>query len=156
MKKIKKFSSIVISIFFVFAVIFSVVKLLLNNEKVQTNNMTDFRLYTISSNLVGNYSTYYYLNSCFENVVQACKLEEYDKLYSIYMSNYTENASKDEIIKQMESIRKYANENKCNFNTVYYYNGLYIVKYELNSEEKYMLFDLNNANTSSYIFAFLK
>lgn len=155
--KIRNILVVILACFMLFAVVFSIFRIISNEvEDKDLITSEEVCLYTISSNLVTNYSKYYYFESCFENLIKSCELGEYDKLYNIYMDDYVEQYTKAEIISKLKNIVNKDSENTYDVKDIYLVNGIYLLQTEINGQDISLLFSQSIAKNIDYEFAFIK
>lgn len=151
--KVKNILTILLVIFIVIAIVYSVVSLVISAfEKPDLITSEEIYLHMIPSNLLTSYSTYYYLESCLDNLVEATKQEKYTELYKLYIGDYKEQYTKDEVIDKLKDFKS----EDVELEKVYVIDNIYLLEIDLDGLTQYMLMNTDTAKQSSYQFAFIK
>ena len=152
--KTKNILSIILAIFIIFAIGYSLVTLLINAfEEPDIITADEVHLYTIESNIVTNYSVYYYLEDCLDNLVEATRQNKYDELYRLYIGEYKEEMTKDDVYAKLAKFS--INDTQYKLKKVYTAESLYILEYDLNGSTNYMFITLGELKDASYQFALI-
>ena len=154
-EKIKLLFTIILVVILVVAVGYSIVKLTISAFK-EPDLITseEIVLHKVNSKLVQNYHTYYYLENCFNNLIEGCKQGKYEEIYKIYITDYKKQYDKKQIIDKLKHFAKadagYILKN------IYYVDEIYILEFETNGEVDHLLMTTDDSKQSSYQFAFIK
>lgn len=152
--KTKTILTWVLIIMVVVAIGYSAIRLVINMfEEPDLITPEEIVLYKVDSNLVKDYSTYYYVESCFNNFLEGCKLQKYDELYELYLKDYKKQYEKEEVF---EMFKSYANKENVDFRKVYKAEEIYILEVYINNDEHHLLLSTNNLSKLAYEFAIIK
>lgn len=152
-EKTKGIFKIILILFMVFAVIYSLIILITSifrEPKIITSD--EVKLYTVQSNLVTQYYTYYYIEDCFENLIEGVRQGKLDEIYKLYLNDYDEQFTKEEVYAKLN---KFSINNECKLQRVYSADNIYILEYKLNSEVEYLFMEIGVSKSESYNFAFV-
>lgn len=153
-EKTKVVFKLVLIIFMMFAVVYSLVLIILSIFREPNIVSSDeVQLYTIDSNVVTRYQTYYYIESCFENLVEGVRQGKLDEVYKLYLDDYKEQYTKEEVYAKLN---EFSINNKYKLEKVYTADGTYILEYKLNSKVEYLFMQIGVSKSESYNFAFVK
>lgn len=161
--KIKTILTITIVVVVVAVLGYSIVKGILNaTEEADLIIPEEIVIYTKPSNIVTNYTTYYYLENCLQNFMIACDKEMYNEIYDLYINDYAKSIGRTEAIKKIKKIssKLEISENAANYRLLSAYavdthNSLYILEISIAEEVIYMLFDVSAIKGNAYAYAFL-
>ena len=104
--KLKVFFSILIILMVIFGIGYSIVRSIqISNEKISLITSDSIDEYMVEANRVTNYSTYYYLSDCLNNIAEACEQNKYEELYELYIEDYLSQCTKEEIVTRLKSIK---------------------------------------------------
>ena len=162
--KVKTILTITLIVIVVFAVGYSIVKLIISAfespDIVTINNIDDYKL---EENLITGYTTYYYYEACFKNCIEACEKELYNELYNIYISDYKKEHSKEEVMAYLKDINSMLKPKDMDETITYKLNKLYsldgiecLAEISINKNIVYMVFSEANSKDLSYNFALVK
>lgn len=155
MKKAKTIFMLAIIIILVFGVVYSLIKVIMSAfEEKDLLTSEEIVLVTLDSKILTSYSTYYYVQACFNNLIEGCKQQRYNEVYNLYLDDYLEQYTKEEIISKLKG---FVVENRVSaLKNVYIYNDLYLLQIDVNGELQYILMEVGNGKQTSYQFAFIK
>ena len=124
----------------------------------KTNILTKDKLlaYTVSKNQVRDYNSYYYIEACIDNMLEALKRNEYDAIYKLYIKDYRKGVSKSDIISTLKDTFKV--ENGTNYVTHGIYkidSNVQLAVININGQDVNVLFKLNERKGASYSFALI-
>lgn len=112
-------------------------------------------IYEVTSNLVKDYTTYYFVEDCIENIVEGCSRGEYNALYDIYMKDYIKNGNKSEIISDLKVTFK--SNNNYTVKGIYEIENIGILAIiKIDNKDVNILFNLNEREGAAYSFALIK
>ena len=155
--KIKNILIVILICFVIFSIGFSLFKLIASSfDQKDLITSEEVCLYTVSDNLVTTYNTHYYIKACFENLIESCKLGEYNKLYEIYIKDYKQQYTKAEVIEILKNLIDVNRQNSYQLKGIYNINGIHLLQVEINGQEKSLLFAKSDSKTHDYEFAFVK
>ena len=159
--KIKNILTILLVVLIAFAVVYSIVKLIISATKEPTL-LTSDKLYEYKEKgqIVTNYSTYYFLNDCLENFIIACEQEKYEELYKLYIDDYKKQYTKDEVIEKLKSIpvrhgyNSIDDQTQYNLRTLYLINNEYLLETVVNGQTFYLVFRVDETGKANYDYQF--
>jgi len=154
-EKAKNILTIIFSLFIGGAIIYGIVSMIINlGKEPDIISSDEIALYLIDSNIVDDYTTYYYIEACFENLVEGTKKNKYNQLYDIYIKDYKDLYTEEEITAKL---REFSSEDAdAKFSKVYRAGSIYIIEYMLNGKTEYMFMQLGSSRNSDYNFAIVK
>lgn len=154
-EKTKNILKIIIVLFICGAVIYGIISMIINiGKEPDIISSDEIALYLIDSNVVDDYTTYYYIEACFENLIEGTKKDKYNELYDIYIKDYKDLYTEEEITAKLSEFS--SEENAPRIYKVYNAGRLYIVEYILNENTGYMFIELGANKNSDYNFAIVK
>ena len=161
LEKTRVFFTILLMLILIFAVGFSIVKIVMSwFEKPVLVTMDNVSKYLNDENVVTSYSTYYYLNDCLNNYIEACNQKKYDELYSLYMKDYMEQYTKDEVIAKLSELQWTTGAMdkviEYKLEKVYNLENDYLLYITLDGENLYLIFDTDSSREYDYNWAFVK
>lgn len=154
-EKIKSISTIIVGCAIIFSVIFCAISMILSiGEEPDIITKDEVKLYIVDANRITDYNTYYYIEACLDNLVESVKRGKLNDLYKLYLPDYVEQYTKDEVYAKLNefSIADFRYELK----DIYIARDLYVLKYELNGKIEYMFMQIGTEKGSSYNFAIIK
>ena len=153
-EKTRKILTAIISAIVIIGVVYGVFALIINIFK-EPDILTkdEIALHMIEENLVTNYTTFYFVSDCLDNLVEGAKRGLYNQLYEIHMKDYKKVISKEAVYAELKEFS--VNGAEYSIKAVYEKDGLYIVEYNLNGQTKTMLMSFES-KSSSYEFAIAK
>lgn len=161
--KIKTILTITLIVIIVFAIGYSIVKLIISAfEKPVLITLGNIEEYTLEEKVVTSHATYYYYESCLANFIEACKKELYNELYDIYIKDYAKEASKEEVIGRLKNINSILTPQNMDEEITYRMDKLYkndteyIAQVSINENTVYLVFSESNDKQQSYGFAIVK
>ena len=155
MKKLKSIFKVIFSIFIIVAIIIGLISMLFTEKKeVDAITSDEIALYVIDKNLVVDYSMYSYLEACFENLIEGTKKEKFEELYNIYIEDYKEMYTQEEITAKLKEFS--SDKAVCEFEKAYNAGSVYIIEYTLNNKVEYMFMQLVYSEMADYNFAIVK
>lgn len=114
-------------------------------------------IYEVPSNLLKDYTTYYFVEDCIENLVTGCAKNEYDALYDLYIKVYKEGYSKSDIISALKDNFKAENGTSFSIKGIYDIENIGILAIiKMHNQEVNILFNLNQKEGATYSFALIK
>ena len=154
---IEKTKKILIAILSAMVIVFVVygVFILVGNQFKKPDLLTkdEIKLYALESNRVLNYSTYYFVRDCVENITEGARRGQYNELYNCYIEEYKKEHSKSDIYAELEEFSVEGAE--YSINEIYYAEGMYMIEYTINGQDRTILMTMNSKETS-YQFAIVK
>jgi len=160
--KTKTILTAILIVIVVFAVGYSIVRLIISAFKEPTLvTMDTLSKYNTNENIVTGYTTYYYYEGCVENLLEACKKEMYNELYDIYIKDYAKKSSEEKIINDLKNIKTLLTPKDIDEQITYKLDMLYAVgsdylaKVSINNNTIYILFAEASAKELSYNFALI-
>jgi len=155
LEKTKNIGTIVLAVFIIFSIIYAIVSWIISLFQEPDLISTDeIQLYAIDSNLVTDHSTFYYIKDCLDNLVEAVKQEKFKELYKLYINDYKEQYTEEEVYAKLKEFS--VGNAEYSLNKVYSARGIYILEYSLNGNTEYMFMQLGAEKDSSYNFAIVK
>ena len=161
--KVKTILTITLIVIVVFAVGYSIVKLIISAfEKPNLITLSNLEDYKVEENLITGYATYYYYEACLKNCIESCEKELYSELYDIYIHDYTKEYSKEEIINTLKNIKdkltpKHMDESiTYKLDKLYSVDHAYLAEITINEHVVYMVFNESNSKDINYNFAVVK
>ncbi len=161
--KIKTILTIALIVIVIFAIGYSIIKLIISAfETPELITMDTLSKYTKETNVITSYSTYFYYENCMKNLVEACQKELYKELYNIYIDDYKNEITNDEIVNKLKAIREMLipkdidDDIKYNLKKLYYAGTNYLAEIEINNYTIYLVFAETNSKEIDYNFALVK
>ena len=153
-EKTKKILMAVLSAMVIVFVVYGVF-ILVGNQFKEPDLLTkdEIKLYALESNRVLNYSTYYFVRDCVENIAEGARKGKYNELYNCYIEEYKEEYPKSDIYAELKEFSVEGAE--YTIDEIYYANDMYIIEYEINGQDRTILMTMNSKETS-YQFAIVK
>ncbi len=153
-EKTKKILMAVLSTIVIVFIVYGVF-ILVGNQFKKPDLLTkdEIQLYALESNRVLNYSTYYFVRDCIENIAEGARRGQYNELYNCYMEEYKEEYSKSDIYAELKEFSVEGAE--YSIDEIYHVDGMYIIEYEINGQDRTILMTMNSKETS-YQFAIVK
>ena len=160
--KVKNILTIILVVFIIVAIVYGIVNLIISAfQKPELITYENIDEYISEAEVVTNYSTYFFVEDCLENLIEGCMQDKYEKLYDIYIDEYTKEYSKSEIISKLKAIVARAKSSdidytfEYNLNKVYSVNDQYLAEITIDGSKTYMIFE-QTSKGYSYGFAFVK
>ena len=159
--KVKTFLTILLILIIIFAVGYSVVKVVISLFK-EPNIITSENInnYIKDENIVLDYSTYYYLNDCLNNFIEACNQQKYNELYQLYDEDYLKQYTEEEVIVKLTNLQ-WKTEQMDEFieyklEKIYKTENSYLLEITLENKKMYFVFSIGNSKNYDYNWAFVK
>ena len=153
--KTKKILGILLGALVVFSIIFGAFALLINAfKKPDIVTADEARLYMIDGNAVTNYTRFYYIEDCFENFVKSAQMTKYDELYELYLDDYKDVYSKEEVFAKLKEF----SDSNSNYKLKKAYtmmDNLYVIEYEVDDYTESMFMQVGTNKGKSYNFALI-
>ncbi len=155
MEKAKTVFIIVLILMLVFGIVYSLISIITTAfEEKDLLTSEEIVLVTVDSKILTSYSRYYYIEACLNNLIEGCKQQRYNEVYNLYLDDYNEQYTKEEVISKLKGL---VDDNKvCTLKNVYIYNESYLLQLDVSGMQQYMLMELGNSKQTSYQFAFIK
>ena len=117
----------------------------------------EIAIYEVPSNLLKDYTTYYFVEDCIENIIEGCSRNEYNALYDLYIKEYKKENDKSEIVSALKSSFKAENGTNFTVKGIYDIEGAGILAMiKINGQDVNILFNLSEKEGAAYSFALIK
>lgn len=152
-EKTKNILTVILVIVIVAIVVYGIFRLVAS-AFVEPDLITleEVMLYTVNSNLLTNHTTYYHIENCLRNLLEGCKQSKYEEVYKLYLNDYADKTTKEEVLKKLAVY----NSDDVELKKIYKAENSYILEITLNGTTEYLLMAFGNTKQASYEFAFIK
>jgi hypothetical protein len=155
LNKTRNILAILLGALVIFSIIYGVVGIIASLfEKPNIVKADESKLYMIDSNRVTSHSNFYYLEGCLKNLFQSAKLGKYNEIYEIYIEDYVNEMSKENVIAKLKEFSNSGTD--CKLKKAYKVNDeLYIAEYEYDDIVETMFIKVGTDKGNSYQFALI-
>lgn len=160
--KVKTFLTITLVVIFIFAVGYSLIKVMIKSfEEPTLITLENVAEYAKEENIVASYTIYYFYESCMNNLIEACKSQMYSELINIYISDYLKASGEEKITEKLQKVNEMATpkdmDEKIEYSlkAVYSTDVGYLAEININEEVIYVIFSEANSKELDYSFALI-
>ena len=153
--KTKSILAILLGVLVAFSIVYSIFALVISTfEKPDIVTADEAKLYMIDENLVLNYTRFYYIEDCLDNLIKSAQMKKYNELYDIYMKDYKSEYTKDEVFAKLEKFSK--PESNLKLKKAYSIkDSLYVAEFEIYNKLETIFIRTGTDKGKSYEFALI-